>query len=124
MKKIDEIRIIRTNRRSLALEITRDMEILVRAPLRISDDAIRKFVQEKSGWIEKQLLIMEEKMGRQENLSRERLSVEENRKLAEKALQVIPERVEFLRKCCRSVTGGLPSEIRKPAGEAAVIREI
>lgn len=95
MKKAKEIRIIRSNRKSLALEITGNMEILVRAPLRISNEAIQRFVQDKSAWIEKHLHIMEERRNKQEKISQERLSIEEIRKLAEDALNVIPQRVAF-----------------------------
>lgn len=44
-------RIIRSRRRSLAIEIDRSAQVLVRAPYRMPDDQIREFVAEKSGWI-------------------------------------------------------------------------
>ena len=49
----DEIsyRVIRSRRKTMSLEIKADGQILVRAPLRLSETKIRKFVEEKQGWI-------------------------------------------------------------------------
>ena len=46
---IDQI--IRTRRKTIALIIQPDGRLVVRAPLRISDKAIRQLVEEKAGWI-------------------------------------------------------------------------
>lgn len=43
--------IIRTNRRSLSLEITKTGELVVRAPRRLSVDNIFKYIKEKEKWI-------------------------------------------------------------------------
>lgn len=90
-----EIRIIRSSRKTMSLEITRDLQVVVRAPYRVSEKRIRQFVQEKSPWIEKHLIIMREKLEKQKVEPQERLSPEEIRRLAEKALQVIPKRTAF-----------------------------
>lgn len=50
-----EIEIIRTNRKTIAVKITRDGCVQVRAPRILSEREIRRFVDEKSGWIEKHL---------------------------------------------------------------------
>jgi predicted metal-dependent hydrolase len=50
-----DYRIIRSGRRSLALEITRGGEVLVRAPRRVPDEAVRRFVGQHGAWIEKNL---------------------------------------------------------------------
>lgn len=44
-------RIIRSGRRTIAIEITSDGEVLVRCPRRMGTDAIYAFVQSKSQWI-------------------------------------------------------------------------
>ena len=46
-----EYRIIRSRRRTMALEITREAEVLVRAPYRASEAAIRRFVDGHREWI-------------------------------------------------------------------------
>ena len=47
--------LIRSRRRTLALEITRDCRVLVRAPLRLSQAKIDAFVASHEGWIQKHL---------------------------------------------------------------------
>ncbi len=44
-------RVLRSRRKTLSLEITPQCEVLVRAPMRISQAAIRDFVQGKQDWI-------------------------------------------------------------------------
>ena len=51
--------IIRSSRRTMSLEIKPDGRIIVRAPIRLSDARIRKFVEEKQEWILKNLEKME-----------------------------------------------------------------
>ena len=48
-----EYRVIRSDRRTLALEITRDGELLVRAPRRVTDRQIQGFVQKHNDWLRK-----------------------------------------------------------------------
>lgn len=43
--------LIRSRRKTLALEITRDCRVVVRAPLRLSEKRIRAFVERHEGWI-------------------------------------------------------------------------
>lgn len=50
-----EIKIIRSRRKTLALSITKDGEVVVRAPLHLKEEKILKFVEEKAGWINKSL---------------------------------------------------------------------
>lgn len=45
--------LIRSRRRTLALEITRDCRLLVRAPLRCPEAAIREFVTRNQFWIDR-----------------------------------------------------------------------
>ena len=50
-----EYSLIRSKRRTLSLEITRDLTVLVRAPLRCSRGEIDRFVQQHEDWIVTQL---------------------------------------------------------------------
>ena len=47
--------LIRSNRRTLALEITADCRVLVRAPMRISQKRIDEFVSSHTGWLEEHM---------------------------------------------------------------------
>ena len=48
--------IIRSRRRTLALQVTREGRILVRAPLRYPAGRIETFVQQHEPWIQRKLL--------------------------------------------------------------------
>lgn len=84
------IKIVRSSRKTLSVQIQRDGTVLVRAPLRLPDREIQKFLQEKSGWIEVHL----EKVNRaNENAAEAPLDAKDIRELADRALQDIPQRV-------------------------------
>ena len=85
-------RIIRSNRRSLGLEVNTE-GLIVRAPIIATDAEINSFVSEHKAWIEKSLKKVAEKQKALENL--EPLTMEDIRVLADKALKVIPERVRY-----------------------------
>ena len=83
-----DMEIIRSRRRTLGLEITRDGRVVVRAPFGVSEEQIGKFVASKQGWLEKHLA----DFARAEPLPP--MTSEEIRALAEAALEDIPRRVE------------------------------
>lgn len=47
--------LIRSKRKSISLEITRDCKIVVRAPLKTDENSIKKFVCEHTHWIDEHL---------------------------------------------------------------------
>ena len=88
--------VVRSNRKTMSLQIRPDGSLLVRAPLRLPEREIKRFLQEKSAWIEKHLAQVENANRAGEE---DPLSMEDIRALADKALQVIPPRVrEFARR--------------------------
>ncbi len=90
---ISEIKVIRSSRKTMVLEIIKDGTILVRVPYRMPESEIRRFIQEKSDWIEKHVQRIEE---RQRTLPPvEGLTMKDIRKLADQASVVIPKRVEY-----------------------------
>lgn len=58
-----EITLIRSRRKSLAIEITPELQVVVRAPARMPVREINAFVQEKDDWIHAHLQQMDEKSG-------------------------------------------------------------
>lgn len=50
---MDKVELIRSRRRTLGLEVTREGRVIVRAPLRASAASIERFVQEHVEWIQK-----------------------------------------------------------------------
>lgn len=51
--------ISRSNRKTLSLSILKDGQIVIKAPIKMSDDAIEKFVYEKQNWIRQKLAYIE-----------------------------------------------------------------
>jgi hypothetical protein len=81
--------LIRSRRKTLALEITRDGRVLVRAPLRLSQKRIDEFVSGHTDWIAKHL---------EQQRQRPQLpapTAEEIEALKAQARAVLPERVAY-----------------------------
>ncbi len=55
MSDTNDFRVLRSRRRTLALEITRQGEVIVRAPLRASETAISAFMASHRAWLETHL---------------------------------------------------------------------
>lgn len=89
-----EYSVVRSKRKTIAVEIRPDLTILVRAPLRISEMRIRKFVHEKEDWILSHLQIMEQRVKAIEENMLPKFTKEEIHNLAVQAKRDIPPRVE------------------------------
>lgn len=83
--------VTRTARKTISIQIKSD-GIHVRAPLRMSDAEIERFLDSKSRWIKKHLQMVAERNATINDLPP--YTHEEIRDLANKALQIIPERVK------------------------------
>ena len=57
-----DYQVLRSRRRTLALEVTKTGQLLVRAPLRTSDAAIRAFVTAHEGWAKVHMAKVREKL--------------------------------------------------------------
>ena len=88
--RLNEIEVIRSDRRTAAIQIKKDMKILVRVPLYLSDEEIRKFVEEKRPWIQKHLKKAEQQYREKEPT----FSESELRELADAAKTDFLQRVE------------------------------
>lgn len=91
----DDIRIIRSRRKTISIQIDGNLCITVRAPLRMPEYAIREFIEEREEWIEKHLAKMRERQEKLQPEPQEMLTVEEIRALAKEAADYIPGRVSF-----------------------------
>ena len=81
---------IRSNRKTMSIQIKTDGKVIVRTPYGISKYQVQMFIEEKKQWIEKHLKEISERQ-----MSNKILSEEERLKGVQKALCVIPERVEY-----------------------------
>ncbi len=93
MSEKEEIRIeiIRSKRRTIAIEITPEGRVVVRAPNRMPLYAVKDFIAKHEGWIRKKL----EKIKNAPRPEVRQLSEAEWRELFDRAADVIPERVRF-----------------------------
>ncbi len=86
------VSIIRSNRKTLSIQL-KDGEIIARAPLRMREEDIYSFIESKKAWIEKHLSAIAE---RKESLDKVvPFTEEEIKALAEKAKEIIPQRIEY-----------------------------
>lgn len=93
---MNNIEIIRSGRKTVALEIQKDLRVIVRAPLKMEEKDIERFVAEKSDWLEKHLKIAKQRLeDEKKNASLPGFTYEEISALADKAVQAIPLRVEY-----------------------------
>lgn len=80
----------RSRRKSLAIEVSREGRVLVRAPMTIRDESIRRFIEARADWIAAAL--------ERQRLHREAFpepSAEEQAALRARAARMLPERVRF-----------------------------
>lgn len=91
------IEIIRSGRKTIAIEITRNLEVLVRVPFGIRNKDIQRFIEEKSWWIETHLDLMKKKVEEDDNKKDAvtKFTEQEIRQLADQALKIIPDRVAY-----------------------------
>ena len=87
------IEIIRSSRKTVALQILPDGSLRLRVPRSMKKADIQRFLDSKRAWIEKHRQKAEER--RRAAGDAPRLTAEELRALAEEACRVIPERVAY-----------------------------
>ncbi len=93
-----QVRLIRSGRKTMSLEISRDGEIIVRAPWLMPEQEVRRFLREKEEWIAGKLVLQEQRRSerdRARQAGQGRLSGEEIQNLARKALEVLPARTAY-----------------------------
>lgn len=91
-KKIPQYTLIRSKRRTIAVEL-RPTGMIVRAPLRLRQSQIDKFLKQKEAWILEHWKVMQERCEKMD--IQEPFTAEELREAAEIAKKTIPERVKY-----------------------------
>ena len=90
-----EITVIRSNRKTVAIQVNSDLSVTVRAPRLASQKDIERILKEKEPWICKHIEEIKKKKEKYEAKNTKKLTHEELMALADKALDVIPGRVEY-----------------------------
>ena len=90
---MNSIKIIKSKRKTISLQIKPDGSIELKAPMQMKDAQIKEFLHQKSEWIEKHLKTVRERQ--RQMLQIKKLTIEEIHELANQALEVIPKRVTY-----------------------------
>ena len=99
-----QYRLVRSKRKSLAIEVTPSLEIIVRAPFFVSKRRIEKFVLDHQKWAEDAIeKIKERQKNRHPEPSEEQIKV-----LKQRAKEILPERVAHY----SQIMGVLPSAVK------------
>ena len=93
-----KVTVIRSNRKTVAIQVNSDLSVTVRAPRSASEKDIEEILKKKKAWISKHIEKIKETKDRFEAEPTEKLTREKVIALAEEALKVIPERVEYFAK--------------------------
>lgn len=88
-----QITVIRSNRKTVSIQVNADLSVTVRAPQHTTSKEIEHILFKKKDWIEKHIEKMKVRKARCEEQKVERLTNEELQSLAERALEYIPQRV-------------------------------
>ena len=93
-----KVTVIRSNRKTVAIQVNSDLSVTVRAPYSASEKDIEEILKKKEAWISRHIEKMNKTKERFEAEPTEKLTREKVIALAEEALKVIPERVEYFAK--------------------------
>lgn len=88
-----EYNLIRSKRKTLAIQITKDAEVVVRAPMKCSQKRIDEFLSQHTDWINKHL-----EKAKKEGPKRKDLSKDDIENLRQKAKEILPQKVEHYSK--------------------------
>ena len=84
------LHIIRARRKTIALRVLPDLTVELRVPQRMTRAEMARFLEEKSGWIEKHRRLTAQRLAQAPPV--EKLTEEELRALTERAKEIIPAR--------------------------------
>lgn len=93
-----KVTVIRSNRKTVAIQVNSDLSVTVRAPRSASEKDIEEILKKKEAWISKHIEKIKKTKERLEAEPTEKLTREKVIALAEEALKVIPARVEYFAK--------------------------
>lgn len=87
------VEVRRSKRKSVAIKITADMQIVVFVPVYVSDNEIERMVISKSKWIDEHMLKVQSTIDERSKL--EKITFEQIKELADQAVEYIPKRVKY-----------------------------
>ena len=112
---MDKYELIRSNRKTIALQIKGDGRIIVRAPLRMAAKDIQRFVDSKAAWIEKHLAIIRQR----QQPAASAFTLEQLQQLADSANRIVRNVLSALPRLSASPMAASPSGHRRAVGDHA-----
>ena len=100
-----EVTVIRSSRKTVAIQVNSDSRVTIRAPRSASEKDIERIIKKNEAWINKHIEETEERKKRFEAKTTEKLTHKKIAALADKALEVIPARVEYFAKIMKVTYG-------------------
>ncbi|MGN0354365.1 MAG: M48 family metallopeptidase [Muricoprocola sp.] len=95
---MEQVTIIRSNRKTVSIQVNADLTVTVRAPRRASSKEIDRILRENESWIVKHIEEMKRKQALYGSEEITYLTKDEIQELADKASAYIPRRVEHFSK--------------------------
>lgn len=93
-----EITVIKSNRKTVSIQVNADLSVTVRAPRYASSRELDRILREKEPWIRKQIELIREQKAKYEAEAPSYLTNAQIRELADRALEYIPKRAEYYSK--------------------------
>lgn len=91
---MDKVKVIRSERKTAAIQVYPDLSVILRVPRQISEKEIEKILKGREAWIRKQVERIQKKRAEREDRAELPLTKEQIRELKDQALRCIPERVD------------------------------
>lgn len=93
-----EITVIKSRRKTIAIQVNSDLSVTVRAPYGVTEKYIEEFLNKNEAWINKQMNVIKAKKKSVESGNVENVTLDKIKALADQALEIIPTRVEYFAK--------------------------
>lgn len=90
-----EIEVIRSKRKTVALEIKRDLRLILRAPEKMRAKDIDAFINKNRGWIDKHMASMRQKLEKENQIPLEPFTKKQLEALKEQAKEILKEKAEY-----------------------------
>jgi predicted metal-dependent hydrolase len=90
-----EVTVIKSRRKTIAIQVNSDLSVTVRAPYGVTEKYIEEFLNKNEAWISKQMNEIKVKKKSVESGNVENVTLDKIKALADQALKIIPARVEY-----------------------------
>ena len=90
-----KVTVIKSRRKTIAIQVNSDLSVTVRAPYSVTEKYIEEFLNKNEAWISKRMNEIKVKKKSIESKNVENVTLDKIKILADQALKIIPTRVEY-----------------------------